>query len=85
MKCKACGKNFKTNTELNNHKKKTACGLVDTSKPLICSFAYNTVETKDIVVPVKVTLRIQVEHIEVMPAQTKRGEFVRTDNVNSEG
>lgn len=79
MKCKVCDMKFKTNTGLNNHLKETACGKVDTSKPLICSFLYKSVETKDIEIPMKITLRIQVEHIEAMPAQTKRGDFIRTD------
>ena len=79
MKCQICGDNFKTKTELSNHLKKTACGKVDISKPLICSFSYKTIETKDITIPLEITLRIQVEHIKSLPAQTKAGEFVRID------
>ena len=79
MKCQICGNSFKTKTELDTHLKKTVCGEIDTSKPLICSFSYKTTETKDITIPLEITLRIQVEHIKSLPAQTKTGEFVRTD------
>ena len=47
MKCQVCGNKFKTKTELTTHLKKTVCGTVDISKPLICSFSYKTTETKD--------------------------------------
>ena len=40
MKCKVCGLKFKTKKTLVKHHKSTACGKVDTSKPVVTNMFY---------------------------------------------
>lgn len=78
MKCKVCGENFKYKRDYQHHLLQTACGKVDTSRPLVCSFEYTTLESSDIIIPMKIKLRVTIEHIESLLAETPKGKIVRT-------
>jgi len=81
MKCKVCGTNFKTKKELAAHNQKTPCGQVNIKTPMICGIEYSKKESDIIEIPLKLTVRIQIEKIESLTAKSADTPLVRKDFV----